>query len=178
MKNKINERDKRALKLGAIAVVVVLLCVGIGRLFKEYSVTKKALVSVQAQVEQVMGDKDGKLSHQQRGLLSIVPRLEIPEQEEIPGAKFRQKFSEQLKKAGIKYTQLAFLSASKSRNALGFKTLKLQCKGKCKFNQAIDLLEKLYDNPLFVAVEELKLECDPKKRTEMRISIVVSTFVK
>lgn len=178
MKTIISERDKRALKLGAIAVAVVLLCVGAGRLFEDYSATKKALVSVQEQVEQVMGDKDGKLSHQQRGLLSIVPRLEIPEQEEIPGAKFRQKFSEQLKKAGIKYTQLSFLSASKSKNALGFKTLKLQCKGKCKFDQVIDLLEKLYDNPLFVAVEELKLECDPKKRTEMQISIVVSTFVK
>ena len=173
MKNKISERDKRALKLGAIAVAVVLLCVGTGRLFEKYRATKKELGAIQKQVVQVMGDKDGKLSHQQRGLLSIVPKLEMPEQEEIPGAKFRQKFSEQLKKAGIKYTQLAFLSASKSKNTLGFKTLKIQCRGKCKFNQAVDLLEKLYDNPLFVAVEELKLECDPKKRTEMQISIVV-----
>ncbi len=178
MKNKLSERDKRALKLGAIAAAIVLLSVGTGKLFKEYSTTKKDLVAVQEQVEQVMGDKDGKLSHQQRGLLSIVPKLEVPEQEEIPGAKFRQKFSEQLKKAGIKYTQLAFLPASKSRNALGFRTLKLQCKGKCKFDQAVDLLENLYDNPLFVAVEELKLECDPKKRTKMEITIVVSTFVK
>ena len=178
MKKEMSEKDKRAIRLGLIVAIIVIAFVGVQKLLDDYKAVKKALDSRRNQVVQVMPDKDGNLSAKQKGLLSVVPAFEMPVQEEVPGAKFRQKFSAQVKKAGIKYTQLTFLSASKSKNSLGFRTLKLQCKGKCKFSQAVDLLEKLYDNPLFVAIEEFKLECDPKKRTEMQISIVVSTFVK
>jgi len=102
----------------------------------------------------------------------------MPVQEELPGAKFRQKFFKQLKKAGIKSPTLSFMHPPKSKNALGLRSMKLQCKGKCKFDQSLDLIASLYDNPLFVAVEEFKIECNPKKRTEMEMSIVVTTFVK
>jgi hypothetical protein len=39
-------------------------------------------------------------------------------------------------------------------------------------------LAKLYENPYFVAVEELKLEFDAKNRSKVELNLVVSTFVK
>jgi hypothetical protein len=178
MKKKMSEKDKRAISLGLIVAIIVIAFVGVGKLLEDYKTVKKTLDSRRNEVEQVMPDKDGNISAKQKGLLSIVPTFEMPEQEEVPGAKFRQKFLEQLKKAGIKSPTLSFMQASKSKNALGLRSMKVQCKGKCKFDQSMDLIASLYDNPLFVAVEEFKIECNPKKRTEMEMSIVVTTFVK
>lgn len=178
MKNKMGDKDKRAISLGLIAAIVVIAFVAGDKLIQKYSEVKNTLVSRRSEVEQVMPDKDGNISAKQKGLLSIVPAFEMPVQEEVPGAIFRQKFLEQLKKVGIKSPVLSFVQGPKAKNALGLRTMKLQCKGKCKFDQSLDLLASLYDNPLFVAVEEFKLECDPKKRTEMELSMVVTTFVR
>lgn len=178
MKMKMSEKDKRTIGFGLIAAIIVIAFVGAGRLFDDYKAAKITLESRKNEVEQVMPDKDGNISAKQKGLLSIVPTFEMPEQEEVPGAKFRQKFLKQLKKAGIKSPTLSFMQASKSKNALGLRSMKVQCKGKCKFDQSMNLLASLYDNPLFVAVEEFKIECNPKKRTEMEMSMVVTTFVK
>ena len=178
MKNKMSEKDKRTIKLGLIVAIIVIAFVGVARLLDDYNAVKKTLDSRRNEVEQVMPDKDGNLSAKQKGLLSVVPAFEMPELEEVPGAKFRQKFLKQLKKAGIKSPVLTFVQTPKAKNALGLKSMKLQCKGKCKFDQSLNLLASLYDNPLFVAVEEFKIECNPKKRTEMELSMVVTTFVK
>ncbi|MBW8035797.1 MAG: hypothetical protein FVQ79_09250 [Planctomycetes bacterium] len=173
-----SEKDKRAIRLGLIVAIIVIAFVGVEKLLEDYKAVKNTLDSRRNEVVQVMPDKDGNLSAKQKGLLSVVPAFEMPAQEEVPGAKFRQKFLEQLKKAGIKSPVPSFVKAPKSKNALGLRPMKLQCKGKCKFDQSLDLLASLYDNPLFVAVEEFKIECDPKKRTEMELSMVVTTFVK
>ncbi len=178
MKKLLNEKDKRAIILGLIATIIVFAFVGVDKLLEDYNAVKKTLDSRKTQVEQVMPDKDGNMSAKQKGLLSVVPKFQMPEQEEVPGAKFRQAFLAQLKKAGINSPTLSFMQASKSRNALGLRTMKLQCKGKCQFAQSLDILTGLYDNPLFVAVEEFKIECDPKKRTAMELSMVITTFIK
>lgn len=178
MKNKMSEKDKRAICLGLIVAIVVIAFAGGDRLIQRYGDVKKALESRRSEVEQVMPDKDGKISAKQKGLLSVVPVFEMPVNEEVPGASFRQKFLAQVKKAGIKSPAISFVQGPKSKNALGLRTMKLQCKGKCKFDQSLDLLTSLYENPLFVAVEEFKVECDSKERTEMELSMVVTTFVK
>jgi len=115
----------------------------------------------------------------QAGLLAIVPVCEPPQEEEVQKLLFRDKLHEQLKKAGINTEPLQFLPIRKGKDQ---KVLKIQCKGKCKFDQLLELLANLRENPYLVGIEELKVECDtkqpPEKRQEVEIVLTVSTFVK
>lgn len=117
----------------------------------------------------------------QAGLLAIVPVLDLPQAEEVQKFLFRDKLHEQVKKAGINAEPLQFLASRKLKD-MPYKTLKIQCKGKGKFDQLLDLLAALKENPYLVGVEELKIECDskqpPDKRQEVEIALTVSTFVK
>jgi hypothetical protein len=101
----------------------------------------------------------------------------MPEKEEIQKFLFRDKFNEQLKKAGIRSEPLQILPASKSPVAR-YQLLRLKCSAKCRFGQALDLLANLKDNPYLAGIEEFKIECDQKKRQDVELDITVSTFVK
>ncbi len=115
----------------------------------------------------------------QAGLLAIVPVCELPQEERVQKTLFRDKLNEQLKKAGINTEPLQFLPVRKVKDR---KVLKIQCKGKCKFDQLLDLLAGLRENPYLVGIEELKIDCDtkqpPDKRQEVEMALTVSTFVK
>ena len=111
------------------------------------------------------------------GLISIVPAFEMPEKEETQKFLFRDKFNDQLKKARIKTEPLQVLPAIKSPVA-GYKLLRLKCSAKCSFGQALDLLARLKENPYLVGIEEFKIECNQKKRQEVKLDLTVSTFVK
>jgi hypothetical protein len=114
---------------------------------------------------------------QQAGLMSIVPTFEMPRSEEKQKFLFRDKFNEQLKKAGIKSEPLQIPPVGRSRQA-GYKLLRLKSTGKAKFGQVLDLLAKLKENPYLVGIEEMRIQCDPKKRQEVELELTVSTFVK
>jgi len=115
----------------------------------------------------------------QAGLLAIVPVWELPQEEAVQKTLFRDKLNEQLKKAGVNTEPLQFLPVRKVK---GQTVLKIQCKAKCKFDQLLDLLANLRENPYLVGIEELRVECDtkqpPDKRQEVEIALTVSTFVK
>ena len=81
-------------------------------------------------------------------------------------------------KAGMNITAMPQYLSSKGKNQPGLdvKLLQLQCRAKCQMPQALDLLAVLEENPHYVAIEELKLECGPQNRQEMEITLAVSTF--
>lgn len=175
---KLTQKDRNTIKMGTLVVAVILAYAGLNSLLKEYSKTSKALDAARAKFNSVLPAADGSLNHKQAGLYKIVPVFEIPEKEDIPGSNFQKKFIEQLKKAGVKFTVLNLLTMSSKTNAGGFKTRDIHCKGKCTFGQAMDLVALLYENPWFVGIKEFKVECNPKKRSEMDLTITVSTFIK
>jgi len=172
------ERDKRTIKLGAIAAGLILAYAAFNYLYTDYSKTKSELDAARAKFESIAVKADGTLTAKQAGLYSLVPVFEIPEKEDIPGGKFRKKFMEQLKKCGIKYSSLDFLPNPGTKRISGYRTLKLQCKAKCSFGKAMELTAALYENPWFAGVEDFKVECNPKKRTEMELTMTVSTLIK
>lgn len=174
----ISEKDKKTIKFGVVALCLILGYAVCDKLIAEYSQTAGKLKTERSKFKSILPDKNGNLTRQQAGIMSIVPVFEMPEKESIPGQKFKEQFIKQLKASGIKFTTLNQLPMSNKKNPVGFRTLRFQCKGKCNFHQSVDILAKLYENPLFVAVEEFKIECDSKKRTEMDITLTVSTFVK
>ena len=169
---KLGERDIRALKIGAVCVVAILVFLFATWWRDRWAKVREEGAEVRAQLEAISVDKT-----KQAGLMSIVPVFEMPVIEEEQKFLFRDKLDEQLKKAGIKGKPLQILSTGKSPQA-GYKLLRLKYSGKCKFGQVLDLLARLNDNPYLVGIEEMQIQCDPKKRQEVELNLTVSTFVK
>jgi hypothetical protein len=169
---RLNQKEKRTLKFGAVCAVAI-----VGLTFAtQWLGHWKQFRGEGAGIKNLLENID--VSDAKRaGLMSIVPVFEMPEKEETQKFLFRDKFNEQLKKAGIKSEPLQILPAVKSPVA-GYKLLRLKCSAKCKFGQALDLLANLKENPYLVGIEELKIECDQKKRQDVKLDVTVSTFVK
>ena len=174
MQGKLSQKDIRALKIAAVAVVAILLLVFVTTWFEHWVMVRKSLAGRQAMLKAIVPSEA-----KRAGLRSIVPVFEMPKAEEKQKFLFRNKFKEQIKKAGIKSKPLQILSTGKSRSKTGYKLLRLKCSSeKCKFTQILDLLASLKENPYLVGVEELKIKCDPKKRNEFKLDLTVSAFAK
>ena len=169
---KLSEKDIRALKLGAVsAAAVVLFLLGM----KWYDHWHLARIDGQT-LRAKLSDIDMNET-KRRGLMAIVPTFKMPAEEEEQQFLFREEFSNQLKKAGIKNDPLKILSNKRSPLS-GYKSLHLVCTAKCRFSQVLDLLAKLNENPYLVGIEEFRLKIDPKKRSEVQLNMTVSTFTK
>ena len=169
---KLNQREKRTLKIGAVCAVAILVFLFASKWLGHWGEVRKSLAELEAKLE-VIDVKEAK----QAGLMSIVPVFEMPEEEETQKFLFRDKLDEQLKKVGIKSEPLTELATRKSRQA-GYRLLRLKCSAKCRFTQVLDLLANLKENPYLVGIEEMRIKCDPKKPQEVELDLTVSTFVK
>ncbi len=180
MMQTISEKDKKILKLGGVAVAVILVWfLAIGPWFGEWGDIRKELGAERQKLEGVSVSTDGKaVSAKQSGLFSVVPVFEMPDAKKEQSQKFRTKFNEQLKKSGLKVTSLQFLKEQKLKGVSDYRMSPLRFKGKGNFNQVLDLLAELNSNPALLGVEEIRLSCDKKNRTVMEIDMVVSTLTK
>lgn len=176
MARKLSVREQRMLEVGVIAAVAILSFTFGPRAFQSWKQARASLQAARSRLNEVETD-----AAKQAGLLSIVPACQAPEPEEKQKILFRDKLHEQLKKAGINTEPLQILAARKS-TGVPYKVLKIRCKGKCKFEQLLDALASLKENPYLVGVEELKVMCDlkepPEKRSQVDIDLTVSTFAR
>jgi len=171
MIEKLSQRDIRMLKIGAVCVVAILVFVFASKWLDRWAEARASLAEVKDKLELIDVEKA-----KQAGLMSIVPKFEMPQKEETQKFLFRDKLDEQLKKAGIKST-LQVVSTAKS-GQVGYKLLRMKCSGKCRFTQVLDLLANLKDNPYLVGVEELRIRCDTKNSQQVDMDLTVSTFIK
>ena len=175
-KMKITDRDKRTLILASIAAIVIILWFGVlDEWFANWKTVRADLDLKQAKFDSVAASPN--LSAKDKGLFSIVPVFEMPADEQQQTRTYMKKINEQFKKLGIK-AELKFLKTLSSKSTAGYRTLRLQANGKCKYTQVMDLLAKLYENPYFVAVEQMSVTADEKKAGEVELTIVISTFAK
>jgi len=172
MIGRLSEKEQRTVKIGAVCAAAILVFVISTKWFGHWGQVRKLLAAERSKLETISPDEA-----KQRGLLSVVPVLEIPQIEEKQKFLFRDKFDEQLKKAGIRSEPLEFLSTGKSQQG-GYRLLRLKCSGKCRFGQILDLLASLKENPYLVGIEEMRMKCDTKNRQEIQLDLTVSTFVK
>ncbi len=169
---KLSDKDIRALKLGAIAVIAIAVFV-VGTKWWDHWDQARTEGKV---LETKLGDIDmGETKR--KGLMAIVPAFKMPVEEVQQEFLFRDAFDNQLNKAGIKNEPLKTVLKPKSPMA-GYKSLHLTCTAKCKFSQVLDLLSRLNENPYLAGVEEFKLKIDPKKRSEVELTMTVSTFTR
>ena len=171
MIEKLSQRDIRILKIGAVCVVAILVFVFASGWLDRWAEARASLAEVKNKLELIDMEKA-----KQAGLMSIVPKFEMPQREETQKFLFRDKLDEQLKKAGIKST-LQVVSTVKS-GQVGYKLLRMKCSGKCRLTQVLDLLANLKDNPYLVGVEELRIRCDTKNSQQVDMDLTVSTFIQ
>lgn len=172
MIEKLSQRDKRALKFGAVSVAAILVFMFATTWIGHWTQVRESLAVARTDLRII-----SLTEARQEGLLTIVPVFEMPKKMEEQKFLFRNKFSEQLKKAGIKSGPVQF-AAGKSAQQDGYRMLRLKCKAKCKFDQVLELLANLKNNPYLVGIEQLNIKCDPKKRQEVELDLTVSTFAK
>jgi hypothetical protein len=142
----------------------------------DWSRTRTALAAARQKL--LLADTRSPAAAKQAAAAAAVPVSEMPQAEEIQGPLFRARLNEQLKKTGIRVKSLALLPGARPAAATGYKLLRLQCTAKCSFEQLMDLLASMDENPYLVGVEELTLKCDAKNRRELEATLIVSTFCK
>ena len=171
---KLSKRDKRALIIGAVCVVGILAFTFGTTWVEHWSKLRKSIANNKTKLKSVEKDKALlKLS------MSKVPVFEDPNEEEEQKILFRDKFHEQLKQSGFKFEQpIRVIRAKKVKEGIAYKLMGLQTRGKCSFEQMLDLFTKLNENPYLVGIEDMRMECDPKNRREFKLDLTVSTFVK
>ncbi|HON90181.1 MAG TPA: GspMb/PilO family protein [Sedimentisphaerales bacterium] len=178
MARKLNTREKRMLWIGAVSAALILVFTYGTRGYDRWSRARATLALAKRKLAEVETD-----SSRQTVLATMVPVFETPEVEDKQKFLFRDRLHEQFKKAGINTEPLQFLPVRKPRS-VPYRVLKIRCKGKCKFDQLLDFLANLKENPYLVGVEEMRFQCDtkepPEKRKdkEIEIDLTFSTFVK
>ena len=143
MPRKMNERERRMLQLGLAAVAVILVFTYGTKGIDRWNKNRTSLTAAKKKLAEVETDKT-KLA----GLMALVPVFESPEPEEKQKTLFREKLYEQLKKAGINTEPPQPLLGKKTTvGGATYQVLKVKCKGKCKFDQLLDFLANLKENP-------------------------------
>lgn len=172
MVKKLGQKDIRAIKLGAICVVGIILFLIGDKVYNRWTEAKAATTLLNSKLGHIDVDKA-----KRSGRVSIVPKFEMPKEEEEQKFLFVDKLTEQFKKAGIKNQPLEVVSKSKSK-VVGYQLLRLKCSAKCRLTQVLDLLANMKDNPYLVGIEELRIRKDKKKPQDVDLDITVSTLVK
>ncbi len=180
MARKLNERERRLLLVGVVAAAAILVFAYGTRGLDRWNKSRDSLTAAKQKLSEVETDKT-KLA----GLISLVPVFEKPEPEEKQKSLFREKLYEQMKKAGLNpEPPQPILGKKMNIGGTPYRVLKVKCKAKCKFDQLLDFLANLKENPYCVGVEELQVRCDTKEPPEKRkdkdveVDLVVSTFVR
>ena len=172
MINKLNQKDIRALKIGVVGAALILLFVFGSAGHKRWTKAKANGAVLRSKLDIINVDKA-----KRAGLMSVVPVFEMPQIEEEQKFLFRDKLTEQLKEAGIRNRPLQVQAGRKSSQS-GYKLLLVKCNATCRFEQVLDFLAGLNENPYLVGREELKIKCDPKKQGEVELDFTASTFAK
>ena len=172
MITKLSQKDIRTLKYGVICAAGILVFWVGSKVFDRLKEAQTSTTLLNNKLELIDVDKA-----KQSGLVSIVPKFEMPIEEEDQKFLFVDKLTEQFKKAGIKNQPLQVASKTTSKKD-GYQLLRMKCSATCRLTQALDLLANLKDNPYLVGIEELRLRIDKKKPQEVAMDLTVSTFVK
>lgn len=176
--SKISTRDKRALLiLAAFGVFYGIFYLG-SDWIDEWIVIRGKLKTQRKYLADMAVDESGQISARQKVLLAAVPVFVTPETIDKQEILFRDELNSQIRKVGINSKILEPMATKKLETKGSYKMLRFQCKAKCSLNQILDLLTALRDNPYYVGIEEIQIKPDQKNRSQIDLTLTVSTFVK
>lgn len=164
---------------GIGAVAVILAYMSAGPWFKDWQDIKANLEAKRAQLKVIApADDDEKAKADWEKLALRVPVFEMPQGQKEQTPLFRDKFNDQLTKAGIKVKTLQPIGGKSTKRISGYKLLKFKCNGKCSLSQVLNLLGGLNSNPHLAGIEELSIKFGQKDRKQIDLMMTVSTFAK
>jgi hypothetical protein len=172
MLNKLSQKDIRALKMGAVGVVAILILVLALEGHQRWNQARQLSMTLEQQLDDIDLNKA-----KRSGLTSIVPVFKMPVEKETQRFLFRDLLNEQLRDARINSQPIQEVPGGKSPVA-GYELLRLKCSGKCGFGQILNLLADLKNNPYLVGIEEMRIKVDPKNQQQVEFDLTVSTLVK
>ena len=175
-----NSKDKRAVSLGlALSAVIMVYCLVLGPFIDHRGNIQHRIKSIQSQLSDGGFDTSGAGMAKVRGLFNIVPVVEQGGSEEEVRKIVVERLYDQLAVSGIKITvSPSFLGKAKMDKNLKKKVVKLHFSGTCSYEQLLKFLSRVYENPLILSVEEIKIKCDPKKRNMVDVNMAISSMVK
>ncbi|MBN2180956.1 MAG: hypothetical protein JW715_03505 [Sedimentisphaerales bacterium] len=171
MINKLNPKDIRALKLGAVGVVAILAMLVALEGHQRWADAKQKADNLEQQLDNIDLDKAKRI-----GLTSIVPVFEMPVSRE---ERFivRDMLNQQLRRANINSQPLQEIPGGKSP-VQGYELLRLKCKATCGLQNVLNLLADLKSNPYLVGIEELRIKTDTRNQRQVDFELTVSTLLK
>ena len=172
MLEKLNEKDVKTLKMGGIGVVAILIIYVALSGIEYWTQKRQSFQTLDQQLKDLDTDK-----RKQTGLLSIVPVLEMPVDKETQKVLLREEMVQQFDDARI--TGQPWLEVSGKASPLPpYGLLCLKSSGSCRLRDMFNLLANLKENPYLVAIEELRIKCDPQNPQQIDFDITVSTFYR
>ena len=161
-----------------VGVVVLSQQFFVGEWLDDWRQIRGEIAVFEAKIGKLDVKGSAKAAARAAALQKAVPFFEMPVAENEQRLLFEKKIHEQFKKAGVKVESFRFDSKGQLDRALALRLLKMHCKGKCKFTQAMDLLADLNSNPYLVSVEGFSMTVDEKKPQEVVLDLVLTTYVR
>jgi len=173
-----SDRNRRAVLIGLAAVVIILVFHFVAADWLERWEEIRDSLRVEQERLSLVAELQSPETGPGQPAKGRPLAFEMPQSEDKQRLLFERQLNEQLKKAGIKITRMPQCIQRKNQAQLGLTQLNLRCDGQCNFEQAVDLLASLNDNPYLVDIEEFQLKCGEKNREQMEMVLVVSTFAR
>ena len=176
MWKSLKHREKRILMLLLVTVLVIGGYMLIEPLLKDYQQIKAESRQLHQTLNTFLSIQDSESSRQQ-ALQQRVPTFEIPVAASQQSVLFRDKFTQQLQRCGLKAKSVE-LRQNKSQKTKDYNVWVVECQGPCQYDAMMRLVEELKKNPYYVGIEKLTLKTDSKDRNKMTFSLAVSTYTQ
>jgi hypothetical protein len=173
MISKLNQKDIRALKMGATGVAAILVLLFAFEGYERWNTAREKSLELKTKLDNIDLDKA-----KRSGLTSIVPVFQMPVERETQRFLFRDRLTEQLRNVRINSLPLQEVPGSAKTPITGYELLRMKCSAQCSFSQALQLLADLKDNPYLVGIEELRIKKDARNQQQFDFDLTVSTLVK
>jgi hypothetical protein len=171
MFEKMNEKDKKTLKMGGIgAVGVLVLFIAV----QGYGNWNKKTTEYNSIVNQLNTLNVTDNAHNKS--LEIVPVFLMPKDEQTQKTLFRNSLEQLFEQLRINTEPWQDVMTSKSTIITGYGSLRFKTSGTCTFDQILRLLAELRQNPYLVGIEELHVACSPQNPRQAEFNIQVATL--
>lgn len=178
MLKKLNPREKRILVLCLTACGAMLLYfLVIEPMSRDWAAVRRQLAAAREKASLLKLDPKSPETQRHKRLLEIVPVVEMPRPSEQQGPLFQEAFTNQLKKAGLTSKRLQLVRGRVLRtDTAGSVVLNVSSQGSGRYEQILNLLADLPQNPYCAGVQKLSIKPDAKDRQKLEWEITVFTY--
>lgn len=178
MLEKLHPREKRVVLFSlTVCGLILLYFLAIEPLSRRWTDVRTQLQSARQKAALLKLDPKSPQTQQQKRLMELVPMLELPKPSDQQGPLLQEAFTNQLRKTGLVSRRMQLVRGRTIRNdPAGYIVLNLTAQGTGRYDQILNLLADLLQNPYCVGVQKCSIKPDPKDRQKIEWEITVFTY--